>query len=217
MIVLVITRTLTLTRAPIPTPPLWARFANTHLVHVLSIDVLIGGHVQVQTFQLGSILRKEYFDESSPNYIRNVRTDLVNLDQVHARIKNGGEGRVVFDSTISLLQGLFPPTPSNTIVLANDTTIIAPLGGYQYVPGECYTYNMYRVVSLTSLQLRLSSLPMIARLRAGRIAQYSQLLLCRTTSDMNPPDVRGTCENVLRFTCFQDCGAAGPAVLQGRS
>ena len=85
MTVLVITRTLTLTRAPIPTPPLWARFVNTHLVHVLSIDVLIGGHVQVQTFQLGSILRKEYFDESSPNYIRNVRTDLVNLDQVHAR------------------------------------------------------------------------------------------------------------------------------------
>jgi hypothetical protein len=91
---------------------------------------------EVQTFQLGSILRKEYFDESSPNYIRNVRTDLVNLDQVHARIKNGGEGRVVFDSTISLLQGLFPPTRSNNIILANDTTVTAPLGGYQYVPAE---------------------------------------------------------------------------------
>ena len=178
---------------------LWARFANTHLAHVMSIDLLIGGHVQVQTFQLGSILRKEYFDESSPNYIRNVRTDLVNLDQVHARIKNGGEGRVVFDSTISLLQGLFPPTRSNNIILANDTTVTAPLGGYQYVPGECYIYDMYRVVSLTLLQLRLSSLPMIARLRAGRTAQYSQSLLCGTISDMNLPDVRGTCEDVLRF------------------
>lgn len=112
-----------------------------------SIDLLIGGHVQVQAYLLGSILRKEYFDESSPNYIHNVRTDLVNLDQVHARIKNGGEGRVVFDSTISLLQGLFPPTPSNTIVLANETEVTAPLGGYQYVPGECYIYGMYRVVS----------------------------------------------------------------------
>ena len=142
--------------------------------------------MQVQAYQLGSILRKEYFDESSPNYIHNVRTDLVNLDQVHARIKNGGEGRVVFDSTISLLQGLFPPTPSNTIVLANETTITAPLGGYQYVPGECYIYDMHRVVSLTPLQLRLSSLPMIARLRAGQTAQYSQLHLhlCGTISDV---------------------------------
>ena len=162
--------------------------------------ILIGGHVQVQAYQLGSILRKEYFDESSPNYIHNVRTDLVNLDQVHARIKNGGEGRCVFDSTIALLQGLFPPTPSNTIVLANETSITAPLGGYQYVPGGCYIYFMYRIVSLTPLQLRLSSHPMTARLRAGRTAQYSQLLLCGTISDINPPDIRGTCEGVLRFT-----------------
>ncbi len=167
---------------------------------MLSIDPFIGGHVQVQAFQLGAILRKEYFTESSPNYIRNVRTDLVNLDQVHARIKNGGEGRVVFDSTIALLQGLFPPTPSNTIVLANETSVTAPLGGYQYVPGRCCIHDICWVVSLTPLQLRPSSPPMIARLRAGRTAQYSQLLLCDTISDMNPPDVRGTCENVLRFT-----------------
>jgi hypothetical protein len=59
---------------------------------------------------------------------------------------------------------------------------------------------MYRVVSLTPLQLRLSSLPMTARLRAGRTAQYLQLLLCGTISDVNPPDIRGTCESVLRFS-----------------
>ncbi|KAI9465215.1 phosphoglycerate mutase-like protein [Lactarius psammicola] len=91
---------------------------------------------EVQAFQLGSQLRKEYFDQSSANYIHNVRTDLVDLDQVHARIKNGGEGRVVFDSTIALLQGLFPPTTKNTIELANETKVTAPLGGYQYVPAE---------------------------------------------------------------------------------
>jgi lysosomal acid phosphatase len=44
----------------------------------------------------------------------------------------------VFDSTIALLQGLFPPTPANTIELANETKVTAPLGGYQYVPGECH-------------------------------------------------------------------------------
>ncbi|KAI6004551.1 hypothetical protein EDC04DRAFT_2524003, partial [Pisolithus marmoratus] len=31
---------------------------------------------------------------------------------------------------------LFPPTPKNKITLANETTIVAPLGGYQYVPIE---------------------------------------------------------------------------------
>jgi hypothetical protein len=58
---------------------------------------------------------------------------------------------------------------------------------------------------------------MIARLRVGRTAPYSQLLLCGTISDMNFPDVRGTCEDVLRFTGFQDCGAAGSAIFQSRT
>ncbi|KAI6043420.1 hypothetical protein EDC04DRAFT_2511276, partial [Pisolithus marmoratus] len=31
---------------------------------------------------------------------------------------------------------LFPPTPKNKITLANETTVVAPLGGYQYVPIE---------------------------------------------------------------------------------
>lgn len=97
--------------------------------------------MQSQAFQLGTVLRKEYFESSSENYIHNVRTDLVDLDQVHARIKNGGEGRVVFDTTIALLQGLFPPTLANSIVLANETVVTAPLGGYQYVPGELVIYD----------------------------------------------------------------------------
>ena len=103
------------------------------------------GHVQLQAFQLGSNLRKAYFEPSSPNYIHNVRTNLVNLDEVHVRIKNGGEGRVVFDSTIALLQGLFPPTPENAIELANETKVTAPLGGYQYVPGECGVYAICQI------------------------------------------------------------------------
>jgi lysosomal acid phosphatase len=106
--------------------------------------------VQVQAFHLGSILRKEYFDPSSANYIHNVRTDLVDLDQVHARIKVGGEGRVAFDSTIALLQGLFPPSEKNTIELANETKVTAPLGGYQYVPGDalCNLCGYYSLIPL---------------------------------------------------------------------
>lgn len=51
-------------------------------------------------------------------------------------MKNGGEGRVVFDSALALLQGLFPPSEKNSIELANEVKVMAPLGGYQYVPGE---------------------------------------------------------------------------------
>ncbi|KAI0319277.1 phosphoglycerate mutase-like protein [Amylostereum chailletii] len=90
----------------------------------------------VQSHELGKYLRKEYFTTSSPSFIKGIRTDLVDLDQVQARVKNGGEGRVAFDSIIALLQGLFPPSEKNSIELANETRVVAPLGGYQYVPVE---------------------------------------------------------------------------------
>ena len=64
------------------------------------------------------------------------RSDLVDLTQVAVRVKVGGEGASVFDSATALLQGLFPPNPNNKITLANETTVVAPLGGYQYVPVE---------------------------------------------------------------------------------
>ncbi|KAI5994646.1 hypothetical protein EDC04DRAFT_2981981 [Pisolithus marmoratus] len=90
----------------------------------------------VESFQLGSCLRSVYLNPSSPSYIANMKTDLVNTHAVHFYAKAGGEGPVIFDSAIALLQGLFPPTPKNKITLANETTIVAPLGGYQYVPIE---------------------------------------------------------------------------------
>lgn len=43
---------------------------------------------------------------------------------------------MIFDSAIALLQGLYPPNPKNKITLANESTVTAPLGGYQYVPIE---------------------------------------------------------------------------------
>ncbi|EMD32887.1 hypothetical protein CERSUDRAFT_57604 [Gelatoporia subvermispora B] len=85
---------------------------------------------------LGSYLRNEYLAPESSDYIRTMRAELVDLNQVHVRVKVGGEGSAVFDSATAVLQGLFPPTPLNKIELANETTITAPLGGYQYVPVE---------------------------------------------------------------------------------
>jgi hypothetical protein len=80
-------------------------------------------------------LRAEYFNKASPSFIQGMKTELVDTHQVHALVKAGGEGTVVFDSSIATLQGLFPPTPKNKMTLANDTVVVAPLGGYQYVPG----------------------------------------------------------------------------------
>lgn len=65
-----------------------------------------------------------------------MRSDIVDNKEIRVRVKNGGEGSVIFDSAIALLQGLYPPNPKNKIVLANETEVIAPLDGYQYVPVE---------------------------------------------------------------------------------
>ncbi|KAH7883447.1 histidine phosphatase superfamily [Phlebopus sp. FC_14] len=89
-----------------------------------------------ESHQLGSFLRSVYFSPSSPSYISGMKTDLVDTHEVHIHAKAGGEGPVIFDSAIALLQGLFPPNPNNKITLANETTVVAPLGGYQYVPIE---------------------------------------------------------------------------------
>lgn len=89
-----------------------------------------------ESHQLGSLLRSTYLDSSSPSYVQGMRSDLVDNSEIKTRVKAGVEGTVVFDSAIALLQGLFPPNPNNKIQLANETTVVAPLGGYQYVPVE---------------------------------------------------------------------------------
>jgi len=103
---------------------------------------------EVQAHQLGSLIRATYLNPSSAHYIPKISSDLVNLKQVHVRVKIGSEGTSVFDSTTALLQGLFPPNPKNRITLANETTVVAPLGGYQYIPVE--TVEPFNDLSLES-------------------------------------------------------------------
>ncbi|KAF7966828.1 hypothetical protein HWV62_36931 [Athelia sp. TMB] len=91
---------------------------------------------EVQSHQLGSLLRNDYFNKDSASFVQGIKSDLIDTHQISVKVKAGGEGPVVFDSAIATLQGLFPPTPKNEMTLANGTTIIAPLGGYQYVPVE---------------------------------------------------------------------------------
>ena len=88
---------------------------------------------QVQSHALGRALRAKYFSSSSPAYILNVHTDLVDPDEIQARYTAGGEAGAVFDSATATLQGLFPPNEKNSIELSDGRKFVAPLGGYQYV------------------------------------------------------------------------------------
>ncbi|KAJ6484066.1 histidine phosphatase superfamily, partial [Mycena sanguinolenta] len=85
---------------------------------------------------LGSQLRSSYLTPGSPSFISSISANIANTQEVKVIAKAGGEGAVVFDSAIALLQGLFPPNPYNKITLANSSVVMAPLGGYQYVPME---------------------------------------------------------------------------------
>lgn len=89
-----------------------------------------------ESHQLGAFLRSVYLTSSSPSFIAGMNPDIVDTNELHIHAKAGGEGPVIFDSAIALLQGLYPPNAKNKITLANGTTVAAPLGGYQYVPIE---------------------------------------------------------------------------------
>ncbi|CDO77406.1 hypothetical protein BN946_scf184857.g12 [Trametes cinnabarina] len=90
----------------------------------------------VQEQQLGTFLRSTYLDPASPSVIDGITAGVVDINQLAVRADAGGEGGVILVSVQGLLQGLFPPTTDNNITLANGTTIVAPLGGYQAIPGE---------------------------------------------------------------------------------
>ncbi|CCM06036.1 uncharacterized protein FIBRA_08282 [Fibroporia radiculosa] len=93
-------------------------------------------NLQVQSYQLGAQLRDIYLDHDSPSRIFGVDADLVDFSQIHVIIKAGAEGPAAFSSGMGLLQGLFPPSTDHNILLSNGTKVVAPLGGYQYVPVE---------------------------------------------------------------------------------
>ena len=66
--------------------------------------------------------------------------------KINVHAKSGGEGAAIFDSSIALSQGLFPPTTLNKMELANGSTVVSPLGGYQYLPVEMSTEGGDRVL-----------------------------------------------------------------------
>ena len=87
---------------------------------------------------LGGYLRNIYLNPESPSYIQGFFSNppIFNESEVIVRADAGGDGGVIVDSSEAMVQGLWPATPAQSIVLANGTNITSPLGGYQYVPSE---------------------------------------------------------------------------------
>ncbi|PSS37028.1 hypothetical protein PHLCEN_2v1067 [Hermanssonia centrifuga] len=96
--------------------------------------VLDGGQ-KVQEFQLGNFIQATYLDPNSTSYI-GTSFPLFNQSQVQVRADAGGEGGVIFDSSVAMTQGMFSVTNFANISLANGSVSTAPLNGYQYVPIE---------------------------------------------------------------------------------
>lgn len=84
-----------------------------------------------QSFQLGEYLRSRYLNASSPHFIQNTSQGLVDPHQILIRADAGGEGSVIYDSALSTMQGMWPADTSYNITLANGTTVVGPLNGYQ--------------------------------------------------------------------------------------
>lgn len=73
----------------------------------------------VQEFQNGQDLRNRYLVN---NNITGLNTTIADFNQVQVIADAGGEGTVIVDSAIALMQGLYPPV-NETITLANGTSV----------------------------------------------------------------------------------------------
>ena len=104
----------------------------------------------MQQYQLGSHVRATYFNEASPSYIPGIAgfnttvNELLETEQVLLSADASDEGGVIYDSAVAFSQGLWPTTPLANTTLANGTTVVAPLGGYQYVPGVWLDSRAFR-------------------------------------------------------------------------
>ncbi|KAK7042209.1 histidine phosphatase superfamily [Favolaschia claudopus] len=102
-----------------------------------------------QAFQSGTFLRSKYLDPRSPSFISGISTDIVNIHEVLVRADSSGDGTVFQQSVSAVVQGLYPPTSDYKITLANGSTIVGALGGFQYIPIE--SVEMNQDVSLNGL------------------------------------------------------------------
>ncbi|KAJ7677659.1 phosphoglycerate mutase-like protein [Mycena rosella] len=102
-----------------------------------------------QAFQSGTYLRSEYLDPRSSSFIAGISSEIVNIHEILVRADSSGDGTVFQQSVSAVIQGLYPPTKEYEITLANGSTIVGALGGFQYIPIE--SVEMNEDVSLNGL------------------------------------------------------------------
>ncbi|KAJ6597460.1 phosphoglycerate mutase-like protein [Mycena vulgaris] len=102
-----------------------------------------------QAFQSGTYLRSQYLNPHSPSFIPGISTEIVNIHEILVRADSSGDGTIFQQSVSAVIQGLYPPTRDYKITLANGSTIVGGLGGFQYIPIE--SVEMNEDVSLNGL------------------------------------------------------------------
>jgi hypothetical protein len=117
-------------------PPPYGRAARIRLTHACFIQYTASATAitalgALEEFELGQLLRSIYLNASSPSYIKGISTGVLQQNQVALAADAGGEGGVIFDSAVALAQGLWPPTNAANSSLANGTSVVGPLNGYQ--------------------------------------------------------------------------------------
>ncbi|KAJ6624753.1 phosphoglycerate mutase-like protein [Mycena sp. CBHHK59/15] len=102
-----------------------------------------------QAFQSGTYLRSVYLNPRSTSFISGISEEIVDIHEVLVRADSSGDGTVFQQSVSAVIQGLYPPTKDYKFTLANGSTIVGALGGFQYIPFE--SVEMNEDVSLNGL------------------------------------------------------------------
>ncbi|KAJ5088975.1 ATPase AAA-type core [Penicillium argentinense] len=99
------------------TPKVWG---NTQLTTV--------GYLEM--FNSGSFYNERYISNDSVKHIEGISDPVFRSKQLSA---SAPDDAVLQNSATGFLQGVYPPTSQATEKLANDSTIVAPLNGYQII------------------------------------------------------------------------------------
>jgi len=86
-----------------------------------------------QVYNSGQYYRSRYVETGASSKIAGLNTDIVLLSQIQA---SAPADNVIESSATGFLQGLYPPVGATigAQLLANGSTISAPMNGYQIIP-----------------------------------------------------------------------------------
>ena len=108
-----------------------------------------------EVFASGTWYRNNYVKANATSQIHGLATDIALISQIPitAPLDN-----VLQNSAMVFLQGLYPPAgTSSSQTLANGSSVVSPLGGYQYVPVNIATNGASSSSSEDSAWLQGSS------------------------------------------------------------